>query len=93
VCFSELQSVEISDDAVIACSFESYVYVVNKSIYQSIPRLVTYLIYLSMALQSSVGPWPLFQFLNLIHSRQESLDGGSARRKAATYTQNNTNTE
>jgi hypothetical protein len=25
--------------------------------------------YLSMALQASVGPWPLFQFLNPIHSR------------------------
>jgi hypothetical protein len=32
----------------------------------------------------------LFSFLV---SRQDSLDGGSARRKAATYTQNNTNTE
>jgi hypothetical protein len=32
-------------------------------------------------------PWPLFQFLNPIHSRQDSLDGGSARRKAATYTE------
>jgi hypothetical protein len=36
-------------------------------------------------------PWPLFQLLNPIHSRQNSLDGRSARRKAATYTQNNTN--
>jgi hypothetical protein len=48
---------------------------------------------LSMGLQPIVGPWPLFQFLNPIHSRQDSSDGGSARRKAATYTQNNTNTE
>jgi hypothetical protein len=40
-----------------------------------------------------VDPWPLFQFRNPIHSRYDSLDGGSARRKAATYTQNNTNTE
>jgi hypothetical protein len=38
-----------------------------------------------------VGPLPLFQFLNPIHSRWDSLDRGSARRKAATYTQNNTN--
>jgi hypothetical protein len=39
--------------------------------------------------------WALvaFQFFNPIHSRKDSLDGGSARRKAATYTQNNTNTE
>jgi hypothetical protein len=45
-----------------------------------------------MALQL-FGPWPLFQFPNPIHSRQNFFDGGSARRKAATYTQNNTNTE
>jgi hypothetical protein len=32
------------------------------------------------------------QFLNPIHSQQDSFDGGSARRKAATFTQNNTNT-
>jgi hypothetical protein len=41
-----------------------------------------------MPLQPSVGPRPLLQFLDPIHSRQDSLDGGSARRKAATYTQN-----
>jgi hypothetical protein len=41
-----------------------------------------------MALQPFVGPWPLFQFFDLIHSRQNSLDGGSALRKASTYTQN-----
>jgi hypothetical protein len=37
--------------------------------------------------------WLPFQFANLIYSRQDSLDGGSAGRKAATYTQNNINTE
>jgi hypothetical protein len=31
-----------------------------------------------------VGPCPLFRFLNPLRSRQDSLDGGSARRKAAT---------
>jgi hypothetical protein len=41
-----------------------------------------------MVLQPFVGPWPLFQFLDPIHSRQVSLDGGSARRKASTYTHN-----
>jgi hypothetical protein len=40
-----------------------------------------------------VGPWPIFQFSNLIHGQKDSLDGGSARRKASTYTQDNTNTE
>jgi hypothetical protein len=44
-----------------------------------------------MALKPYVGSWLLFQFLDPIHSRQDSLDGGSAGRKAATYTQNNTN--
>jgi hypothetical protein len=44
--------------------------------------------FLSLALQS-FGPWSLFQFLYPIHS----LDGRSARRKAATYTQNIINTE
>jgi hypothetical protein len=43
-----------------------------------------------MTAQPSVGPWPLFQFLDRIHSLQASLDGGSTRRKAATYTQSNT---
>jgi hypothetical protein len=49
--------------------------------------------YLSIALQHFVGPWLLFQFLDLLHSRQDSLDGGSARRKATTCTQDSTNTE
>jgi hypothetical protein len=41
-----------------------------------------------MTLEPLVGPWPLFQFLNPIHH----WTGESARRKAATYTQDNTNT-
>jgi hypothetical protein len=46
-----------------------------------------------ISLSIYVGPWPLFEFLNPIHSRSDSLDGGSARRKAATYTVESTNTE
>jgi hypothetical protein len=46
-----------------------------------------------MALQPFVGPWPRFQFRNPVHSRLDSLEGGSARRKAAAYTQNSTKTE
>jgi hypothetical protein len=42
--------------------------------------------FFSMALQP-FGYWPLFQFLNRIHRWSCSLDGGSARRKAATYTE------
>jgi hypothetical protein len=49
------------------------------------------IIIIIMALQPFVGPWPLFQFLDHIHSRQDSLDGGSARHKVSTYTQNNKN--
>jgi hypothetical protein len=41
-----------------------------------------------MALEPFVGPWPLFQFLDLLQSQPNSLDGGSARHKAATRTQN-----
>jgi hypothetical protein len=39
--------------------------------------------------------WTLvtFMLLNPIHSRCDSFDGGLAGRKAATYTQNKTNTE
>jgi hypothetical protein len=46
-----------------------------------------------MALEPFVGPCPLYQFLDPIHCRYDSSDGGSASRKAATYTQDNTNTE
>jgi hypothetical protein len=35
-----------------------------------------------MALHLFIGPWPLSQFLNPTYSRQDSLDGGSARDKA-----------
>jgi hypothetical protein len=36
-----------------------------------------------MSLEPFVGSSPLFQFLNPIHSRQDSLDGRPARRKAS----------
>jgi hypothetical protein len=49
------------------------------------------IIIIIMALQPFVGPWPLFQFLDPLHNRQDALYEGSARRKASTYTQNNTN--
>jgi hypothetical protein len=47
-------------------------------------------IYISIYLSLNspfVGPWPIYQYHNRIHSRQDSSDGGSARRKAVTYTQ------
>jgi hypothetical protein len=43
-----------------------------------------------MALQP-LWTFTAFSLSLSIHSRQESFDGGSARWKAATYTQNNTN--
>jgi hypothetical protein len=46
-----------------------------------------------VALQPFVGPWLLYQFLDPVQSQYNSLDGGWARRKAATETQDNTNTE
>jgi hypothetical protein len=48
--------------------------------------------YLSMAPQPLRTLTAFFSFLIYIQS-VDSLDGGSARRKAATYTQNNTNTD
>jgi hypothetical protein len=43
-----------------------------------------------MALQPFVGPWTLLQFRNIfLRRRLDSLDEWLARRKAATYTQNN----
>jgi hypothetical protein len=41
-----------------------------------------------MALQPFIGPWPPFQVLDPIHSRWDSLDGGSASREVSIYTQN-----
>jgi phosphatidylglycerophosphate synthase len=55
--------------------------------------IIIIIIIIIMALQSFVWAWPLFQFLDPLHSWWDSLDGGSARRKAATYTEGNTNTE
>jgi hypothetical protein len=52
---------------------------------------VPVIINIIIALQPIVRPWPFFQFLYVIHSRQDSSDGRSASRKAATYTQNNRN--
>jgi hypothetical protein len=47
-----------------------------------------------MYLQPFVGPWLLFQFINLLCSQYDSLDGVSAARcKVTTYIQDNTDTE
>jgi hypothetical protein len=46
-----------------------------------------------MALQLFVGPWPLLQFRNLFTQTVGLLGRRSARRKVATYTQDNINTE
>jgi hypothetical protein len=63
--------------------------VINADCYVIIKNVIVLVfIHSSMALQPFVGPWPLFQFRNPVYSRYNSLNGGSARRKAATYTYN-----
>jgi hypothetical protein len=64
----------------------TYLFIYHLSIYLSMSvypptHLPTYLpthlhTYPLMLLQPSVGPWPLFHFLNNLYSRQGSLDGG-----------------
>jgi hypothetical protein len=49
--------------------------------------------YLSMALQPSVRPWPLFHFLNLFTESVGLLEWGSALHKSTTRTEDDTNTE
>jgi hypothetical protein len=49
--------------------------------------------YFSVALPTHSGPRPVIQFRIILHRRYDSLDEGSARRKAATYTHDNINTE
>jgi hypothetical protein len=44
----------------------------------SLDVIIIIIIIIIMDLQAFVEPWPLFQFLKHIHSRQDSLDGGSA---------------
>jgi hypothetical protein len=51
------------------------------------------IIIIFMALQPFFGLWSLLKFFDPTDSRQDSLDGGSASRKASTYTQNDTNAE
>jgi hypothetical protein len=46
-----------------------------------------------MALRPFIGPWPLLNFSILYTQSVGLLGRGSASRKAAAYTQNNTNTE
>jgi hypothetical protein len=53
--------------------------------------IIIIIIIIIMALQPSVGPWPLFQSPDLLHNREDSLNAGSARREVSTYIQDNTN--
>jgi hypothetical protein len=46
-----------------------------------------------MALQAFVGPGLFLSFVIFFAQKVGPLDGGSASRKATTYTQTNTNTE
>jgi hypothetical protein len=57
----------------------------------SVPITVNYLPMYGSTAQVDLGRF--FAVSKSIHSRWDSLDGGSASRKAATYTQNNRNIE
>jgi hypothetical protein len=76
------------------CAFEAWknyeiaVYVPNETILKEMTYSWNFPIHLLCLNSPFVGPWPHFQFLNPIHSRYDTLDGGSARRKAANYKQN-----
>jgi hypothetical protein len=61
-----------------------------KKVTKQHPETITLLFIIKVS-TAFVGPWPLFQFLIPIHSREDSLDGESARREASTCTKNNTN--
>jgi hypothetical protein len=50
-------------------------------------------IYIYMTLRVVVDLGRFFKFLNLYTIPRNSLNGGSVHRNAATYTQNNTNTQ
>jgi hypothetical protein len=100
-------SVCLSSIYLSVCLLSIYLSVCLSSIYLSVCLLSIYLsIYLSVCLSVCLsihpclwlyslllGPWPFFSFLIFLHRRWDSLDGRSSRRKAATYTQDNTNTE
>jgi hypothetical protein len=77
VSLAQFNSPEVLENSNFYSYFTS-IYYVCLSIYVSI----------SMTLQPSAGPWPLLQFLNPKHSWQDSLERGSARRNASSYTQN-----
>jgi hypothetical protein len=59
-------------------------HVIVVMIFEQYVKLPQIIIIIIITVQPFVGPWPLFQFLDPIHSRSVVLDGGSARRKAAT---------
>jgi hypothetical protein len=65
--------------------------IIGLSVCLSVSMSVCLSIYLSMALQPFVGPWQLFQFLHLFTQSVGLLGRRSARCKAATSTQDNTN--
>jgi hypothetical protein len=75
----------------VLCDCLPTIYVpIHQSMWLSTCTSVYLFIHSSMALQPFAGPRPLLQFRNLfLHSQYDSLDGVSARREAATYTQKN----
>jgi hypothetical protein len=53
--------------------------------------LIITIIIINVYIWPSVVPWKLIKFLNFVNIRKDPLEGGSACRHAATYTQYNAN--
>jgi hypothetical protein len=76
----------------VAGSFETSTYLYQTAMFKikfcfSVTKSTSFIAsIIIMALQAFIGPLPLFQFLDPVLSRWNSLDGGSARRKSSIYT-------
>jgi hypothetical protein len=93
---SAVHSSEISINIypTIRCHVQKAVIFIVRAVLTSNPTYRLFyniMAFICLRLQAFVALWSLFQFLNPIHSWYDSLDGGSARRKASAYTQGDTN--
>jgi hypothetical protein len=73
------------------CVPPKYQLTFNGTTWRYIPEDITLTYYGSTALCWAL--YAIFSSFLILYRRQDSLDGGSARRKASTYTQDNTDTE
>jgi hypothetical protein len=65
-------------------------FIINIFIFHTFTIYILYLYFIYLYTLFMFGPSPLFQFPNPVHSRRNSLDGGSAHLKSCTYTKHNT---